>query len=223
MAETIPVYNLVGFLRVLYQRRWFIVIVTLLAGLVAAGMSLSVPTVFRAQTTVLLTVPRYKQNLTLVPKPLTVSVVRSMLVDPDTMREVIDRMAELNGTLRVLGSEDGMERLRGAMASRADAEDSLDWPELIAAADASTLVRVLLPEEAGLQTLAEDESLLWSSADARAQLVAILSAMTAEEARVVAGMEPGTIHSISPYALVRRLSASTTIPKRPTWRPSTPR
>ncbi len=213
MSEVVPVYNLAGFLRVLYLRRWFIVIVTLLGGILAGALGMTRPEVYRAHTIVRLDVPNYKETLTLLPKPLTVSVVRSMLTDPDTMREVLERMAEINMTLDILKGDNAQKSLKEARATAELPEISGDAYETIAAATEGDLVNALLSGDRDLHALAREPERLWVSEDSRAQLLAILAAMNAGELRVIGEMTSEKISGISPYAMTRRLAAFTTITK----------
>lgn len=222
MPETVPVYNLVSFFRVLYVRRWFIVVLTAVAAGLAAGVSLRLPEMFRAHTTVTVAVPNYKETLGLLPKPVTVSEVRSMMTSPDAMSEVLGWTLALNETLTALtGSSrpvsnsaikpESLVALEKAVGEEVDKSDALT---LLAKASLQQLGQALLgPSDANLGKLPESESQVWSLTEPSLQFLAILSLMSEEELRVIESMEARTIRAMSPYALVGRLSAHTTITK----------
>ncbi len=222
MPETVPVYNLVSFFRVLYVRRWFIVVLTAVFAALAAGVSLRLPETYRAHTTVTVAVPNYKETLGLLPKPVTVSEVRSMMTSPDAMNEVLGWTLALNQTLTALTGSSGpsastsaktesLVALEKAVGEKVGQKDALT---LVAKADIRQLGQTLLaPGDPNLRKLPEAESQVWSLTEPSLQFLAILSLMNEEELRAIESMNASTIRATSPYALVGRLSAHTTITK----------
>lgn len=213
MTETVPVYNLVGFIRVIYLRRWFVLIITIVAGAIALGVAVISPEQYRANTNVHVTVPKYKANLTLLPLPNTVSVVRAMLMDADTMREVLEWMEELQLAVSSLASSPNIERVKELLPQDSMLPANADVFTVLASADALPIAKAMLSDDPELLELATSPMRLWSASNHRGQLLALITAMNARELRIVASLNPDSIRAIAPEAMVRRMDAQVTITK----------
>ena len=88
MADTFA-YDLVSFLRVIYRRRWFIVKGTVGVTFLVVVASLIWPETWRANARILVSTPKYKESLRLVPKQFDVLTYQSIMSSDRNYQEII--------------------------------------------------------------------------------------------------------------------------------------
>ncbi len=91
MSQTFA-YDLVRFLRVLYRRRKMIVQGTIAVTFLVAVVSLIWPQTWRAEARVLVSTPKYKETLRLVPQPFDVLTYQGVMASDRIYMQIVDTL-----------------------------------------------------------------------------------------------------------------------------------
>ena len=119
MADTFA-YDLVSFLRVLYQRRWFIAKGTAAVTVLVMIISLIWPQTWRADARVLVTTPKYKLTLRLIPQPFDVLTYRGIMTSDSLYREIIDTVKWYKPALAQLLTEENKQKMKANLPGKAE-------------------------------------------------------------------------------------------------------
>ncbi len=120
MAETFT-YDLISFLRVLYLRRYFILKGTIAVSVLVAVITLIWPETWRAEGRILVSTPKFKQKLELIPEPFDVLTYQGIMNQDGLFLEVIQSLKWLrNATHELLESPEKLQRLQDNLAEKAE-------------------------------------------------------------------------------------------------------
>ncbi len=119
MAETFT-YDLTSFLRVLYRRRGMIALGTILVTLVVAFASLIWPQTWRADAKVLVTTPKFKEKLQLIPKQFDVLTYRGIMTQVSLYQEILSTLKWYNQAIESLLQNEPVERMEENLPGKAE-------------------------------------------------------------------------------------------------------
>lgn len=119
MADTFA-YDLISFLRVIYQRRWFIVKGAAACGVAAMILSLVLPETWRANARVGVSTPAYKSQLSITDQQgFDVNWYEGILNSDSLFFEIIDTYQWLHTSIHQLLDTDAIERLKENLNEKA--------------------------------------------------------------------------------------------------------
>jgi len=118
MAETFS-YDLVAFLRVLYRRRYFIVKGTIAAAVLSIILSLVWPQTWRAYAKILVTTPKYKEQLRLIPKQFDVLTYRGIMAQDSLYQEIVSTLKWQRQAIHRLLQEPALGRMKQNLREKA--------------------------------------------------------------------------------------------------------
>lgn len=143
MADTFA-YDLITFLRVIYQRRWFIVKGAAACGVAAMILSLVLPETWRANARVGVSAPAYKSQLSITDQQgFDVNWYEGILNSDSLYFEIIDTLKWLHNSVHTLLETDDINRLRENLNEKAA---TLSNFQLIENTNLGILTELLLDE-----------------------------------------------------------------------------
>ncbi len=190
MAETFT-YDLISFLRVLYRRRFFILKGTAVVTVLVVIASLVWPQTWRADARILVSTPKFKENLQLVPKPFDVIAYQGILNADSLKGEIITTLKWLREATQDLQSESKIQRLRSNLGAKGE---TLSACQLIQNTTRSILSELLVPE-------LERENEWWKTR------IVILSQLSAEELESAQKLDPYQLDDLTVFDLRKMLSS----------------
>ncbi len=144
MADTFA-YDLVSFLRVIYRRRWFIVKGTVGVTFLVVVASLIWPETWRANARILVSTPKYKESLRLVPKQFDVLTYQSIMSSDRNYQEIIATLKFYRESVQKLHSD---QAYRVRITSHLQVQPNELTPfELIQRTNLGILTEFLVPEK----------------------------------------------------------------------------
>ncbi len=198
-------YDLTSSLRILYRRRRMIVTGTFIATVAVAVASLLWPQTWRAESHILVTTPKFKEQITLLSRPLDVLTYRSLLVDQSMLSTVLDRLRWLHESLYdVLENPTKKEIL----LENLDLQEGEIQPFLlIQRTNIPKLARVIYEDAEELHKPGEAINNLL---DERVQRLRILGFMSAGEIQAVYELDDDELSDLTLFDLREMLRASVT-------------
>ncbi|MDX9754017.1 MAG: Wzz/FepE/Etk N-terminal domain-containing protein, partial [bacterium] len=142
MANTFT-YDLVSFLRVLYQRKGLIFKGTFVVTVVVMIASVLWPQTWRADARVLVTTPKYKTTLRLIPEPFDVLTYRGIMTSDNIYKELLDTLKWFKTAIDTLLEHENFNRMRDNLPGKADTLSPL---QLIENTNLPYLTQLLVPE-----------------------------------------------------------------------------
>ncbi len=209
MPEQPPTYDLVSVLRVLYRRRKMIGLGTVVATVVVAVASLVWPQTWRAESYILVSTPRIKEEqITILSRPLDVLAYRSLLVDQSMLSTVLARLRWLHSSLHAI-HDDPVKR-KVLLENLGLREGEIEFPLLIQRTDVPNLVSVIYGDSAELYDKLGGSEPLSSWPDERVRRLQLLDTMSAEEIKAVFDMDASDLEDLTLSDLRELLDASVT-------------
>ncbi|RJP24720.1 MAG: hypothetical protein C4527_18235 [Candidatus Omnitrophota bacterium] len=123
MAETFT-YDLISFLRVIYLRRYFILKGTFCITVLTALATLIWPETWRAEGRILVSTPKFKEKLLLVPEPFDVLTYQGIMNQDGLFLEVIHSLKWIrNAVHHLLSNPEAMRRMQDNLREKAQTLD----------------------------------------------------------------------------------------------------
>lgn len=188
-------YDLISFLRVLYRRRYFIVIGTFLSTVLVAIVALLWPETWRADARVLVSTPVYKQDMRLVPAPFDVLTYQGILTSDELYREILLSLVWFRDSVQVLSQTEAQETLKAQLGAKAEGITPL---QVIALADINQASPVILAQNPAPNLVLPRRA-------------RILDSFSLEELETIAEMDRDALAKVSVFDLRKALQANVTI------------
>ena len=200
-----PSYDLISSLRILYRRRNMIAAGTIIVTVAVAVASLVWPQTWRAESHILVTTPKFKEQITLLSRPLDVLTYRSLLVDQSMLSAVLTRLRWLYDSLHKVLDDPAKKTV--LLENLGLQEEDIDKFLLVQRTNIPKLASVIYSDAKELHQPGEAINNLL---DERVQRLRILGFMSAGEIQAVYDLDPQDLEDLTLFDLREMLKASVT-------------